>query len=141
RGIGGAMDFRDSPEEAAFRQELRGWLPANLPAGWSEATYSVACRADDDVDGWRLTGVKRCVPDAAAAEEAVVAARTGQGVGLFRLDLAGNRDTVHPLCTMDSTRRLAELRLDRTPAELLGDPDGAAAALPASRRRALALLA
>ena len=25
------MDFRDTPEEAAFRAELRGWLDANLP--------------------------------------------------------------------------------------------------------------
>ena len=40
------MDFRDSPEEAAFRQELRAWLEANVPSGpgsapsrtrWNEA--------------------------------------------------------------------------------------------------------
>jgi alkylation response protein AidB-like acyl-CoA dehydrogenase len=30
------MDFRDSPEEAAFRAEFRAWLRANLPADWSE---------------------------------------------------------------------------------------------------------
>jgi alkylation response protein AidB-like acyl-CoA dehydrogenase len=28
------MDFRDSPDEAAFRTEVRDWLAANLPAGW-----------------------------------------------------------------------------------------------------------
>lgn len=28
------MDFRDAPEEAAFRTELRSWLEANLPADW-----------------------------------------------------------------------------------------------------------
>jgi alkylation response protein AidB-like acyl-CoA dehydrogenase len=30
------MDFRDSPDEAAFRAELRGWLRTALPADWSE---------------------------------------------------------------------------------------------------------
>jgi alkylation response protein AidB-like acyl-CoA dehydrogenase len=28
------MDLRDSPEQARFRQEVRDWLEANLPAGW-----------------------------------------------------------------------------------------------------------
>jgi len=27
------MDLRDTPEEAAFRVELRAWLEENLPAG------------------------------------------------------------------------------------------------------------
>ncbi len=30
------MDFRDSPEEAAFRAELRSWFEANLPDGWKD---------------------------------------------------------------------------------------------------------
>ena len=30
------MDFLDSPEEAAFRAELRGWLSAHIPRGWAE---------------------------------------------------------------------------------------------------------
>jgi alkylation response protein AidB-like acyl-CoA dehydrogenase len=30
------VDFRDTPEEAEFRRELRGWLTANLPADWTE---------------------------------------------------------------------------------------------------------
>ncbi|MFL6139946.1 MAG: acyl-CoA dehydrogenase family protein [Frankiaceae bacterium] len=29
------MDFRDSPDEAAFRAGLRRWLQDNLPAGWT----------------------------------------------------------------------------------------------------------
>jgi alkylation response protein AidB-like acyl-CoA dehydrogenase len=105
-----------------------------------DAATSVACRADDDVDGWRLTGVKRGVPDAAIAAEAVVVARTADGTALFRVDLDAARDTVHPLSTMDTTRRLAELRLDGTPAESLGDPGRTAAVLRATRRRVLALL-
>ena len=103
------------------------------------AATGVACAADEAVDGWRLTGVKRSVPDAAAADEVVVVARADSGVGLFRVDLAAHRETVHSLSTVDSTRRLAELRLDGTPAHPLdADP---LAALSAARRRALALLA
>ena len=30
------MDFRDTPEEAAFRGELRAWFEANLPDGWRD---------------------------------------------------------------------------------------------------------
>jgi acyl-CoA dehydrogenase len=103
-----------------------------------DAATSVACRADDDVDGWRLTGVKRVVPDAAVADEAVVVARTPDRVALFRVDLAGHRETVRPLSTLDRTRRLGALRLDGTPAEPV-DAD-AAAVLRATRRRATALL-
>jgi alkylation response protein AidB-like acyl-CoA dehydrogenase len=29
------VDFRDTPEEAAFRQEVRDWLGANMPGGWN----------------------------------------------------------------------------------------------------------
>jgi alkylation response protein AidB-like acyl-CoA dehydrogenase len=30
------VDFRDTPDEAAFRDELRSWLASALPADWSE---------------------------------------------------------------------------------------------------------
>ncbi len=30
------MDFRDSPEEATFRAEVRAWIEANLPPGWRD---------------------------------------------------------------------------------------------------------
>jgi alkylation response protein AidB-like acyl-CoA dehydrogenase len=35
-GTVGAMNFRDTDEEAAFRAELRAWLAANLPADWTK---------------------------------------------------------------------------------------------------------
>ena len=30
------MDFRDTPEEAAFREQLRTWLAENIPEGWGQ---------------------------------------------------------------------------------------------------------
>jgi acyl-CoA dehydrogenase len=106
-----------------------------------EAASSVACRADDDVDGWRLSGTKRAVPDGAAAAEAIVVARTAEEVALFRVDLAEHAEVVRPLSTEDRTRRLAELRLDGTPAEPVEHAGPVAAALGAVRRRSAALLA
>ncbi|MFN2389000.1 MAG: acyl-CoA dehydrogenase [Actinomycetota bacterium] len=42
------MDFRDSPEEAAFRAELRSWIATNLPEGW-HARAPTRGRADDSI--------------------------------------------------------------------------------------------
>jgi alkylation response protein AidB-like acyl-CoA dehydrogenase len=33
------MDFRDTPEQAAFRKEVRRWLEQNLPAGWGTTVH------------------------------------------------------------------------------------------------------
>jgi alkylation response protein AidB-like acyl-CoA dehydrogenase len=33
------VDFRDTPDEAAFRQEVRAWLASNLPDGWGRPGY------------------------------------------------------------------------------------------------------
>ncbi len=42
------MDFRLTPEEEAFRQELRGWLKGNVPADW-EGTF-----LEEDDETWRF---------------------------------------------------------------------------------------
>ncbi|MGH2776397.1 MAG: acyl-CoA dehydrogenase [Actinomycetota bacterium] len=42
------MDFRDTPEEAAFRKELRAWIAHNLPEGWSERAPSSG-RMDESI--------------------------------------------------------------------------------------------
>jgi acyl-CoA dehydrogenase len=85
--------------------------------------------------------MKRAVPDGASAAEAVVVARTADRVALFRVDLTADREAVRPLSTEDRTRRLAELRLDGTPAELVEHAGSVAAVLGAVRRRSAALLA
>ncbi|MCA9725895.1 MAG: acyl-CoA dehydrogenase family protein, partial [Kurthia sp.] len=35
------MDFSFTPQEEAFRQELRSWLEANLPEGWLDGTFAI----------------------------------------------------------------------------------------------------
>ncbi|MEN8181584.1 MAG: acyl-CoA dehydrogenase family protein [Myxococcota bacterium] len=40
------MDLADSPEQARFRQEVRAWLRANLPAGWG----TPACRMPESLE-------------------------------------------------------------------------------------------
>lgn len=102
---------------------------------------AATCVAERTADGWRLSGVKRAVPDATAAEEAVVAANGPAGIALWRLDLTAHRDAVRQLSTMDRTRRLCELRLDHTPVEPLQTDGNATEILKRIRRGALALLA
>ena len=45
--------IEDTPERAAFREELRGWLRDNLPKGWMEA---VASGDDDAFDAAKSKG-------------------------------------------------------------------------------------
>jgi alkylation response protein AidB-like acyl-CoA dehydrogenase len=35
------MDFRDTPEEAAFRKEVRDWLEANIPKDWDRTQLTL----------------------------------------------------------------------------------------------------
>lgn len=47
------MDFRDSPEQAAFRDEFRTWLAANLPDGWLEGKTTYPVRREERYDFMR----------------------------------------------------------------------------------------
>jgi alkylation response protein AidB-like acyl-CoA dehydrogenase len=42
------MDFRDAPEEAAFRREVRTFLQENLPSDWGASDYESAFVGSDD---------------------------------------------------------------------------------------------
>ena len=54
------MDFRDTPDEAAFRAELRAWLAATCPPGWTDA--SPDRRALDDRDSRGLEQASSTTP-------------------------------------------------------------------------------
>jgi alkylation response protein AidB-like acyl-CoA dehydrogenase len=92
-------------------------------AGTEEAG-DLAAIAKRDGGGWRVSGTKLFVPAGAQADRVVVAARTGGegegGISLLLVDRAGRGVTATPLESMDQTRRIAELRFDGAPAELLG---------------------
>lgn len=72
----------------------------------------LATRAVPDGDGWRLSGTKRYVTDASRAEAFVVAATTGDGVGLFFVQAGADGVTVTPTPSLDATRPLGEVALD-----------------------------
>src|SRR3970040_1076791 len=44
------MDFRDSPEDAAFRQEVGDFLAAELPQGFGPAVSGAAERVQGGID-------------------------------------------------------------------------------------------
>ncbi|MDA5285784.1 acyl-CoA dehydrogenase family protein [Streptomyces sp. Isolate_45] len=103
----GALAWAEEPEGGGGRGS---WEAADLRA-----------RAESDGrSGWLLTGVKRYVPAGPAEPSLVLAfARDGDTgrLGLYELTAAPAGFTVRS--TMDPTRPLAELTLDRTPARLL----------------------
>jgi len=88
----------------------------------------------------RLTGHKVLVPDVGTVDTVVVVARTPDGTsGLYTVEASAAVVTVRS--TEDRTRRLGELVLDATPAQLIVGADRASAVLAETRRRALAGLA
>ncbi|WP_336027286.1 acyl-CoA dehydrogenase family protein [Geodermatophilus sp. FMUSA9-8] len=85
---------------------------------WSPSASAVT--ATQDGDGWRLTGVKEPVANGARADVLVVSAAVDGGTALFlvRGDAAGLTRTGYR--THDGGRA-ANVTLDGTPAELLGE--------------------
>jgi alkylation response protein AidB-like acyl-CoA dehydrogenase len=85
---------------------------------WSPSASAVT--ATEDGGTWRLTGVKEPVPNGARADVLVVSAVVGSGTALFlvRGDAEGLTRTGYR--THDGGRA-ANVRLDGTPAELLGE--------------------
>lgn len=78
-------------------------------------------RAQKGGDGWTVTGRKNPVLAGDSADKVVVtAALPDGGIGLFLVEAAAT--TRHPYRTVDG-RRGAQLDLDATPAEPLGDGD------------------
>jgi alkylation response protein AidB-like acyl-CoA dehydrogenase len=91
-------------------------------AGSEDAPDIVTC-AEKQGAGYSLSGTKLFVPDGQNADRIVVAARTGgegeSGISLLLVDREGPGVEVTPLESMDQTRRIAEVRFDGAPAELL----------------------
>ncbi len=102
---------------------------------------SVAMTAESDANTFRLSGEKRYVLDGCAASEILVVARVDAELALFHVsgDAAGlSREALPPL---DSTRRLAALRFERTPARRLSSTDASRPLERALERTLVALAA
>jgi alkylation response protein AidB-like acyl-CoA dehydrogenase len=71
-------------------------------------------------DDWVLTGEAHYVLDGDQADVLLAAARTADGVDLFEVDPRDRGVTRAAVTTMDATRRLAVVRLDRAPGRPIG---------------------
>ena len=118
--------------------QLRATLAFSEAGGrWDADGIETVARRD--AAGFVLEGTKRYVPDGAAADLLIVAARADgsageEGVSLFLVGADAPGLRVTPLPTVDQTRRQAQVVLDgvRVPAEAsLGEPG---TAWPASTR-------
>ena len=83
--------------------------------------YPVTDLPDEDT----LSGRLKAVTDAGAADTLLVLTGTRDGATLRAVDLRGTGVTIDALRTMDGTRRLASVTLDKTPSSALGTLDGA----------------
>lgn len=80
-------------------------------ARWDEK--GIAMEAEKSGNGYRLSGVKLFVPDAHVADLLVCAARTPEGVSLFLIERQQPGVNTRLLKTMDQTRKLCEVTLDK----------------------------
>ena len=99
----------------------------------------MSTKAEQDNGGWKVSGEKAFVPDAGAADVAVVAASASEGVGLYLVEVSAAHVT--PESTMDPTRRLGSIRFDGAAAHQLVAPAESAQVLARIRLRALSALA
>ncbi|MBL8234476.1 MAG: acyl-CoA/acyl-ACP dehydrogenase, partial [Bryobacterales bacterium] len=90
------------------------------PATWQT-------RAAESADGWRITGRKLFVPDAAASDWIVCAAHADGELALFAAERGAG--AVTDLKSMDITRRLYAVEWNDAPAQLIARGDAARSAL------------
>jgi alkylation response protein AidB-like acyl-CoA dehydrogenase len=76
--------------------------------------------AERGADGWALSGRKDYVVDGTAADVLLVPARTADAVALFAVETTAPGAHVRGMPGLDLLRGLAEVRLDRVPARLIG---------------------
>jgi alkylation response protein AidB-like acyl-CoA dehydrogenase len=123
------------------RPATLAWLDAGPSGACSlRDAASTTCRAESSGTAWLVTGAKREVPDAQAADEFLVVARTTDGVALFTVQPTAARRS-GPREHFDGTRRQFRLDFDHAEAGMLVTSDVAPAVLGAIRQRAIMLLA
>jgi alkylation response protein AidB-like acyl-CoA dehydrogenase len=96
-------------------------------ASWDPA--AVALNATASPAGFKLSGLKLFVPDAAIADFIIVAASLTSGLGLLIVDPKSTGVTITPMQAIDATRKLYAVVLDQAPATMLATGDRARSAL------------
>ncbi|MDT7670985.1 MAG: hypothetical protein QOC74_3768, partial [Pseudonocardiales bacterium] len=114
-------------DEAANQAYLPGIAAGTTVAtlAWGGGTpLASTITASRDGGNWQLTGSAELVLDAAAASLILVLADTPDGLGVFAVADAASAAglTRSPLTPLDSTRKLAALEFDGTPATAVGTP-------------------
>jgi alkylation response protein AidB-like acyl-CoA dehydrogenase len=97
----------------AFQEERSGDPLASV-----EASADHSGPGDSGQGDWTLRGVKPIVVDGHAADVAIVAARTGDGLAAFALDSPAGQ----LVPALDVTRKVARVELAGRPARRLGPP-------------------
>jgi alkylation response protein AidB-like acyl-CoA dehydrogenase len=90
---------------------------------------SIQATASETSDGYRLSGTKMFVLDAAVADVVIVAAKEAGALSLFLVEHGATGMTVETLEGMDVTRRLTRIILDQTPAQKMDTSKDAGQAL------------
>jgi alkylation response protein AidB-like acyl-CoA dehydrogenase len=116
---------------AALLEEHLDWDPA--------ATAATAAKSGS---GWTLSGLKRFVPWAHAADVVLVPARSPEGLSLFLVDPKASGVTLKPMVGIDLASRWSEMRLDKVAvgADALLGPAGTAGPLLESLLRRAAVM-
>jgi len=110
------------------------------PAGrWDPG--EAACEARFSPGGWALTGEAHYVLDGDVADVLLAAARTPDGIVLFEVDPHGRGVTRAAVTAMDTTRRLAVVRLAGAAGQPLGTGRDTGASAALARARDLACIA
>jgi len=127
-----------SGDDAACRRLLPAMADGTATAAlaWTAAAGrwdpdELACHAGPAGPGWALRGEAHHVLDGDTAGILLVAARAPGGTGLFEVDPDQGGVSREAVTTMDSTRRLAIVRLDAAAGRRIGEPPGGPAGQPA----------
>jgi len=96
---------------------------AHVEPGASWDLDAIALEAAKTADGHSLTGRKAWVLDGHVADVLLVAARTGDGLGVFRVDAGAPGLSRSLVPSLDTTRKLAHIELANVPGRLVSSGD------------------
>jgi alkylation response protein AidB-like acyl-CoA dehydrogenase len=125
---------------AGSAEQKSRWLPA-IAEGNCRATVAylepeggyqfdlMRTTTSETSEGYRLSGTKMFVLDAAVADVVIVAAKEAGALSLFLVEKGATGMTVEILEGMDVTRRMTRITFDQTPTQKMDTSNGAGQAL------------